>query len=48
MIVINGKSGADNEQLLVEIENCSTAKRKAARTRRVTPLLQRQKAYPGK
>lgn len=49
MIVINGKSGADNEQLLAEIEeNCSIAKRKAARTRRVTPLLPAPKSISRK
>ena len=39
MIVINGKSGVDNEQLLAEIEELFNTKRKAARTRRVTALL---------
>lgn len=48
MIVINGKAGADNEQLLVEIENISTPKRKAARTRRVTPLLPAPKSISRK
>ncbi len=48
MIVINGKAGADNEQLLWRLKNCSTPKRKVARTRRVTHYCQRQKAYPGK
>lgn len=48
MIVINGKSGADNEQLLVELKNCSTPKRKAARTRRVTPLLAAPKSISRK
>lgn len=48
MIVINGKSGVDNEQLLAEIENISTPKRKVARTRRVTPLLPAPKSISRK
>lgn len=49
MIVINGKSGADNEQLLVEIEETvqqQSAKRPARGALR--HYCQRQKAYPGK
>ncbi|XPE24451.1 hypothetical protein ACNKHM_05685 [Shigella sonnei] len=48
MIVINGKWGVDNEQLLAKSKNCSTPKRKAARTRRVTPLLPAPKSISRK
>ena len=48
MIVINGKSGADNEQLLVEIEELFNTKAQSGSHGRVTPLLAAPKAYPGK
>lgn len=48
MIVINGKSGRTTSSCWWRLKNCSTPKRKAARTRRVTPLLPAPKAYPGK
>lgn len=50
MIVINGKSGADNEQLLVEIEELFNTKAQSGshEARYATIYCQRQKAYPGK
>lgn len=48
MIVINGKSGVDNEQLLAEIEELFNTKAQAARTRRVTALLPAPKSISRK
>ena len=48
MIVINGKAGADNEQLLVEIEDCSTPKLKLVHMKHAMPLLPAPKSISRK
>lgn len=47
MIVINGKDGADNEQILAEIEALFSKKRKAASTKRAMPPSPALKASSG-
>ncbi len=48
MIVINGKSGVDNEQLLAEIEELFNTKAQSGSHEARYGILPAPKAYPGK